>query len=73
MVRCDAGLQVKMKLPPACWTGGGDRLAGEQIVAEEDRPEMGRRRTMPCEPAFDGVAFAILLLRAILGDDELRR
>ena len=46
IVWCDAGLHVKMKLPPGLLDGGGDRLAGEQIIAEET----GRRRRTaePC-------------------------
>ena len=48
-----------------------DRVAGEQIVAKKDRAQ----RRDPCvvivEPAFDGVAFAILFLGSVLGRDEL--
>ena len=51
--------------------GLGDRLTGEEIVAQVDRPKPSHRRTMPGQPAFGGVAFAVLLLGAILGRDEL--
>src|SRR5277367_5962246 len=53
--------------------GGGDRLAGEQVVAEVDRPQMRQRRRMPTQPAFGGIALAVLLLRPVLRGDELRR
>ncbi len=53
--------------------GGRDRLAGEQIVPEIDRPKVGDRRALPGQPALGGVAFAILLLRPILRGDEFRR
>ena len=53
--------------------GGGDRLAGEQVVAEKDRPQMRHRSAMPGQPALGGVALAVLLLRPVLGGDELRR
>jgi len=53
--------------------GGGDGLAGEQIIAQEDWSKAAYRRAVPGKPAFRGVAFAILLLRPILGRDELRR
>ena len=45
--------------------GGGDGLTGEQVVAKENWPELGHRRTMAGEPALDRVAFAILLLRSV--------
>jgi hypothetical protein len=45
--------------------GGGDRLAGEQIVPEIDRPQVSEAGTMPGQPALRGVAFAILLLRSV--------
>src|SRR5580704_4333882 len=53
--------------------GGGDWLAGEQVVAEKDRPARRHRRTMPLQPALRGVAFAVLLLRSVAGGDEFRR
>ena len=50
----------------------GDGVAGEQIVAQKH----GAQRREPCamlvEPALDGVAFAVLLLGAVLGRDEFR-
>ena len=52
---------------------GGDRLAGEQVVTEINRPEMGNCATMPDQPALGGIALAILLLRPVLRGDELRR
>src|ERR1700690_1685336 len=51
--------------------GGGDRLAGEQVIPEKYPRKVGQRRVMPRGPAFRGVALAILLLRSILGRDEL--
>src|SRR5580704_5757350 len=53
--------------------GLGDRLTGEEIVAQVDRPKVGHSRAVPGQPAFRGVAFTILLLRAVLGCDELGR
>ena len=72
MAGCEVGLHVKMKFPPACWTVGGDGLTGEQIVAEKNRPAVGHRGSVPHEPALRGIAFAVLLLRAVLGRDEFR-
>ncbi len=48
-----------------------DRLTGEEIVAQVNRPKVCNRWTMPGQPAFGGIAFTILLLRAVLGCDEL--
>lgn len=48
------------------------RLAGEPIVAEKHRTEGGVARAMRGEPALGGGVLAILLLRAILRDDEFR-
>ena len=53
--------------------GGGDRLTGKQVVPEIDRPEMADRGTVPGQPSLGGIALAILLLRAILRGNELRR
>jgi hypothetical protein len=60
-----------MKLPPGIMDGGDDRLAGKQIVTEKDRPKVSDRATLPGQPAFRGVAFAILLFRPVLRRDEL--
>ena len=49
------------------------RLVGEQVVAQVDRPEPGILRTMRAQPAPGRAALAILLVAAILRDDELRR
>jgi hypothetical protein len=51
--------------------GLGDRLAGEEIVAQVDRPKVRHRRTEPGQPAFGGVPLTVLLLRSVLGRDEL--
>jgi hypothetical protein len=51
-------------------TGGsdrvGDRLAGEKIVAEIDRPLMFQLTSMQSEPTFGGVVLPILLLSGVL-------
>ena len=46
-------------------------LAGEQIVGEIHRAQGLQARAVLVEPAFDGVALAVLLLGAVLLDDEL--
>src|SRR5207244_1550415 len=53
--------------------GLGDWLTGEQVVAEKHWPRSIQRSAMPGQPAFGRVALAILLLRAVLRHDELRR
>ena len=50
--------------------GGGDWLAGKQIIAEQDRPKMSDRGAVPCQPALRSVAFAVLLLGSVLRGDE---
>jgi len=72
MVWCDVGLQVKMKFPRLL-DGFGDGLAGEQIVAEKDRPERLHRRAVTDKPTFRRVALTVLFLRAMLRGDEFRR
>jgi len=73
MVGCDAGFAGEYEVAARLLDRGGDRLAGEQIVAEEDRPKVPHRPAMPGEPPFGGVAFAILLFRSVLGRDEFGR
>ncbi len=46
-------------------------MTGEEVVAEVDRAQRREPRVMSFEPAFGGVALAILFLGAILGRDEL--
>ena len=53
--------------------GGNDRLAGKQIVAEIDRPEVSEVGAVPGQPPFRGIALAVLLLRPILRRDKFRR
>ena len=48
-------------------------LAGEEIVGEIHRAQGFQARAVLHEPAFDGVALAVLLLGAVLLDDELGR
>ena len=48
-------------------------LAGEEIVGQIHRAQRLQARAVLLEPAFDGVALAILLLGAVLFGDELRR
>jgi hypothetical protein len=48
----------------------GDGLTGKEIVAQIDGAQRCQPRVMLAEPAFDGVALAILLLGAILRRDE---
>ncbi len=50
--------------------GIADRLAGEPVVAGTDRVQAGSDAP---EPALERIAFAILLARAILWPDDLRR
>src|SRR6516162_11246070 len=44
---------------------------GEDVVAEINGPQWAKSCAMLLVPAFDGVAFAILLLGAVLRRDEL--
>ncbi len=54
--------------------GAGPTLtAGKRIVTEIDRPEMGEASAVLSQPAFRGVAFALLLLRPVLRRDEFGR
>jgi hypothetical protein len=53
--------------------GRNDRLAGEQIITEKDRPKMNGRGAVPGQPALRGVAFAVLLLCPVLRRDKLGR
>src|SRR5580658_11074374 len=46
-------------------------MTGEEIIAQKDRAQRREPRAMLGEPAFDGVALAVLFLGAILGRDEL--
>ncbi len=66
---CELSLAVKMKSSPASTiilaTGC------EQIVAEKDWAQRGEPRAVRGQPAFDGVALAILLFGAVLGRDQL--
>jgi len=67
------GFACEDEIAASLLDGGGDGLAGEQIVAEKDWPEVGHRRAVPRAPSLRGVAFAILLLGPVLWRDELRR
>src|SRR5258708_23793579 len=49
-----------------------DGLAGEEIVAEIDRPQRREPGVMLVEPALAGVSLAILFFGAVLRCDELR-
>ena len=49
-----------------------ERLAGEQIVAEVDRIERRVALAVRGEPALGCSVLTVLLLRAVLRDDELR-
>ena len=51
----------------------GDRLTGEQVITDEDRLQAPYRWRLPRQPAFGGIAFAVLFLRPVLGHDELGR
>lgn len=67
------GLAGQDEVAAAPLDGGGDRLASEEVVAEIDRPVAGDCRSVFGEPALGGIAFAVLLLGAVLRDDELGR
>lgn len=60
------------KIAAALGDGLGDWLAGEEIVIKIDWPQTGEPHAGCREPALAGVAHAILLLRAVLGRNELR-
>lgn len=66
------GLAGENEVPAAVEGGLADGLVREQIVAKIDRLEMGVLGAMRGQPAPSGSAFAILLLRAVLRDDEFR-
>src|SRR5258708_17040294 len=67
------GLAGEDEIAAAGLDGGGDGLTGEEVVAEIDRPIAQEGRAMLGEPALGGAALAVLLLRAVLRDDELGR
>ncbi len=52
--------------------GLADGLAGVQVVAEVDGAQRGGAGAVAVQPAFDGLALAVLLVGAVLGLDELR-
>ncbi len=47
------------------------RLAGVEVVAQVDGPEAGDAGAVAGQPALGGGALAVLLLRPVLGGDEL--
>ena len=51
---------------------GGDGLAGEDIVAEIDRPQRSEPSVMIVEQALAGVSHAILFFGVVLRCDEFR-
>ena len=52
--------------------GVAGRLPGGEVVAKIDRLQMGILRAVRGQPAGGGAGFAVLLLGAVLGRDELR-
>jgi len=60
-----------MKLPPAARTA--DRLAGEQIIAEIDRPQATDGWAVGDQPTLGRRMLAVLLVGTVLRDDKLRR
>jgi len=46
--------------------GGSNRLAGEQVVAAVDRPQMHQRRPVPVQASLGGIALAVLLRCPVL-------
>ena len=50
--------------------GLDNRLAGEQIVAEIDRTQVRQPGPVFGQPSLGGIAFAILVLRPVLGGDS---
>ena len=67
------GLAGQDEAGAALLDGLGDRLAGEQVVAEIDRLVACQGGAMLGQPALGSVALAILLFRAVLRGDELGR
>ncbi len=65
------GFGGEQEIAAACKRRLDDRLAGEEIVAEIDGPQLLDPLAMGGQPAFCGVAFAILVCRAVRFDDEL--
>ncbi len=53
--------------------GGADRLAGEQIIAEIDRPQATDGRAVGDQPTLGRGMLAVLLVGTVLRDDKLRR
>ncbi len=53
--------------------GGDDRLAGEQIVTQKDRPQVSECGAVFGQPALRGVAFAVLLFCPVLRCDKFGR
>jgi len=57
----------EQEVAACCSDGLGDRLAGEQVAAEVDGPQVLQALPMCGQPALGGVALAVLLLGAVLG------
>ena len=62
----------EQEVAACCPDGLGDRLAGEQVVTEINRPQVLQAPAVGGQPALGGVALAVLLLGPVLGGDELR-
>ena len=62
----------EQEVAACCSDGLGDRLAGEQVVTEVDRPQVLQAPAVGGQPALGGSALAVLLLGPVLGRDELR-
>ena len=53
--------------PPLTWC-----LRTKQRIAQKDRPQFAHALVVPFQPAFGGVAFAVLLCGTVLWRDEFR-
>ena len=69
---CESGLQTNRKWRGFVQHGLADGLAGEQVVSEIHWLEPGILGTVRRQPAADRPALAVLLVVAILRNDELR-
>ncbi len=47
--------------------GHGNRLAGEKVIAEVDRPQALQALAVGGQPALGGIALAVLFLGPVLG------
>jgi len=64
-------LADEQEVAAGCLDSPANRLAGKQVVAEIDRPQLGERLAVSLQPAPGGAAFAVLLSFSKVGFSEM--